>query len=214
MKKEYIPVVMLICGILISAYMVPSVTNEAGNLNKRSWHILEESALGNLDSSYGTGNSSILAWWVVNHSSIADIQFDTNDSAGAFNASNTVYAYNQTTAFYNEVPQGISFDLVIFVRVNQTNAAESATTHNFNDTWVMVNFTSAILGCSGGVNLSGIICTNTSGFPFMYMMFVFNGTGTGIKLLKGWNNAMCGSGFSLSRNQIINDIVFKLQCFY
>lgn len=213
---KYVPVLALIIGMILAVGAIPYVgTQDADDDTKkvdRTWHLEKWGTLGNLDSAYNTGNTSILGIWVVNHSSVADVQFDTNDSTtNQINASNLVLAYAQKSSFYNEMNHSTAADILIYVRANATNAADGT---NFNDSWVMVNFTSADLGVSGGVNLSGLICTNASGSAFIYMVFVFNGTQTGIKTIKGWNTAMCGTGFTLSRNQVVDDIDIDLLCYY
>ena len=208
---------VLVAAMLIAAYAVPTVyyIPDAGEDTKktdRTWHIEEISVMGSRDVNLDEGQSGILAIWVVNHSAVADSQYDTNDSTtDEVNLSNTVLAYAQGTGFNEEMNHSTDADLLVYVRANKTHAADGDW---FNDSWVMVNFTSTLLGVSGGVNLSGIVCTNVSGEPFIYMMFVFNGTGTGIKPIKGWNTAMCGTGFQLSRNQVVNDITIKLLCYY
>jgi len=223
MKEEnkgfrYTAVIILIAGIFLASYFMPSVivNNVSPTQKEREWRLEKWGTLGSLDSAWSTGNTSILAIWVVNHSSVADIQFDTNDTAAALvNASNTVYGYAQKDDFYTEVPHSTALDLLIYVRANKTNAATGTTaTDQFNDSWVLVNLTSADLGISGGVNLSGIVLTNVTDSAFIYMMFVFNGTQTGIKPIKGWNYAMCGTGFTLTRNQVCDDLDIDLMCFY
>jgi hypothetical protein len=225
--KQYIPVLMLIVGLAISTMMIPMNLNESNkdfidNDNNfdddgRTWHVEHTVALGNLDESYSTGNSSILAVWVVNHSDIAETQYDTNDTKGTTNVndSNSVAGYAQGSSFDIEVDHSTSYDLLIYCRINSTNGADGTM---FNDTWVRVNFTTGSgFGCSGGVNLSGIVTHNTSGDPAMYMMFVYNGTDTGIVPyagLQGDNHAMCGTGWTISRDNRSYITSIQLQCYY
>ena len=218
MKKEYIPMLTLIVGMLVAIYAIPTTVNvpDANDDPEkvRTWNLEQISVMGSRDVNLDEGQSAILAIWVVNHSSVADTQYDTNDSTtNAVNASNTVLAYAQATGFNEEMNHSTDADLLVYVRANKTHAADGDW---FNDSWVMVNFTSTILGVPNGHNLSGIICHNNSGDAFIYMMFVFNGTDRGIWAKQSVinNYAMCGTGFQLSRNQVVDDITIKLLCYY
>jgi len=223
--KKYLPALMLIIGIVISTAMIPTQIKEKEFIDddknekdyEKTWHIEHEVVLGDLDESYSTGNSSILAIWVVNHSDTAETWYDTNNTIGttAVNDSNSVAGYAQASSFDIEVDHSTSYDLLIYVRVNATNGADGTM---FNDSWVRVNFTTGTgFGCTGGVNLSGIVTHNTSGDPAMYMMFVFNGTDTGIvdyAGLQGDNHAMCGTGWTIPRDNRSYITNIQLQCYY
>lgn len=224
MNEKYLPVVALICGLMLGIYMIPNsvvipeIPNKTSEDDGREWHLEKWGALGNLDSAYSSGNSSILGIWVVNHSTdIPETWMDgINDTTGVeINNSCTEYGYAQGSSFDIEVPHTTDLDLLIFVRVNATNAADGTM---FNDTWVRVNITTGSgLGCTGGVNLSGIVTHNTSGEPAMYMLFIFNGTGTGMVPyagLQGDNYAMCGSGFQIARDNRSYITSIKLLCYY
>ena len=219
---KYTAAIVLIAGMLAGAYIIPNTITpseiiEPTTVREATWNIENDVVLGSLDESYSSGNSSILAVWVVNHSSTAEDTFKVNDSTtDQVNATNTVHGYAQGSSFDIEIPHSTSCDLLIYVRANKTNAATGTTAiDQFNDAWVMLNITTGTgLGCTGGVNLSGVVCQNSSGDDFIYMMFVYNGTDTGIVDIQGWNDAMCGTGFTIPRDNRSYITSMKLLCYY
>lgn len=214
--KIVIPLIAIMCGAILATYAI-NVDEEAvgGIFKEKEWRIENWGVLGDLDQAYSTGNSSILGVWIVNHSENPEDWYpDINNTVGstAINDSCTVYGYAQGSSFDLEVPHSTDLDLLIYVRANATNAADGTM---FNDTWVMLNFTTGSgLGCTGGVNLTGFVTHNTTGDPAMYMLFVYNGTDLGIQDQNGINSAMTGTGFQISRDNRSYITSMQLQCYY
>ncbi len=223
-KLKYTSLVMLVAGMLMSVYMLP-IEPEIIVEDVRSWNSVFSGSLGDLDPVYTAGNTSIIAVWVVNHTD--GLAVHGNHSGGAddtgshsgwqndstqYNSSIGAYGYGQGSSFRIEVPHSTAFDLVIRVRANATNAATgSAATDQFNASWVSCNLTSADFGIPGGINMTRWVTHNTSGDPFIYINFVYNGTAQ-----TDWDDSTmtAGSGMTINRG---NESYFgwiNLSCFF
>jgi len=237
--KQYIPIVVLISAMVISAWVIPTTFEQTQEIDNnenenefdnqgRSWRIVQQGALGDLDMAYDTGNTSIIAVWVVNHTTnqyaygnhsyytdVGDHHAWQNDST-EFNNSVNVYDYAQKSGFDLEVPHSTAYDIIFRVRANATNAATgTGAGDQFNASWVSLNVTGyGIYGdVSTSANWTRYVTHNVSGDPAMYINFVYNGT----EALQGelyHDNVAIGTGDSLVRDNRTYLTSVTLSCYY
>lgn len=182
-KKFFIGIGIL-AGVVFCTYLMLSMNvNDAVMVEHRVFKPVLLDMVGG-DASLPAGESGILEFVVVNHSTSA---FTVNITGAGY----TIYAnatVNDTHAGSN-VPYSTAFDLVWKVRFNVT--------HAWNGTGFDSTYTRGYLNCTGlsvsGVQLTQQFIANDSTYIYynFYIQDADGGAGTGFTITKGQNVTSC-----------------------
>jgi hypothetical protein len=161
--KNYLLLMIFCMGIgfmfaIQSISVVPEIKNTP--VYQKSWHLV-----GMADATIGAGVGGVLYTYIAKNATITY----TSNITGTANL--YVWGWNRTTLGYT-VPWGQSFDVVVKVRWNATEAYNS-TSHAWNLAWVRANITCPGLGLTNAsmteYNITG--CTGKGIFIWVHYVY-------------------------------------------
>jgi len=172
----------------------------------KTWHIIWEGSLADAmeEATPATADAScILMIYLVNHSADPANAYDAGAGANDTytlqdwcNASNLGFANADDSDV--ELAHTVAFDIVVKVRGNTTVAYredESA----FWDSDLLVEITSADLSIGGDTDMTGVVCSNSTSYGYIYVNFYDDNS---------------GSGYTLSKDQTAEITSIKFSAYY
>jgi len=135
----------------------------------KSWHLVWSGSLAKAAEG-NPGGSGILGVYFVNDSTS---NFANNDSSILETwATDNNLGFVTADNFNEEMAHSVDFDIVVRVRVNETQADDGA--GNFNDAWIRVNISSPGAGnldINGGTAMTKVVTHNDTALPYIWLNF-------------------------------------------
>jgi hypothetical protein len=187
-------VLVIVIGFIAAMMYLPSLNNAIypQPMVTTTWHLIKSYGALGTEGNPGAGVSGFLEIFFINHTATPTTAYDTNVSSQLETWCNATMAglhpYANADNFITEVDYGVTFDIVVRVRFNKTNAWDGA---KFIGANTRVNITLTGFGTAGMTNITGtnvITYNNTGAWAIWENWFwqdVDGGTGTGYSILKG-----------------------------
>ena len=186
----------LVIGIMVAWATMP---HPMLDVDEKGWHILFDGNLAQAaEGNPGAGVGGILWIGFVNHSNpneYADVAYNTTATLESWCTSNGL-AYANADDFNLEMSHSVLFDIVIKVRLNQTECWDGS---QWVDTWARMNITSADLGIGADTAMEKFVLHNDTADGYLWLMFYYDFT---------------NAGYDLSKDQSADITSIKLSAYY